>query len=80
MSREIGIITGKLPQIPIFKTLAVIGAAIFLIQMDPISKDAHYRVKCIQKSMTGRAKAPDHGEIMHLKSATKVCNGLGEAQ
>ena len=77
MSKEMGIITGKLPQIPIFKTLAVIGAAIFLIQMDPISKDAHYRVKCIEWSMTERAKVSNHRKTMHLKSATRICNGLG---
>ena len=80
MSKEMGIVTGKLPQIPIFKTLAVIGAATFLIQMDPISKDAHYRVQCIQWNMTERAKAPNRGETMHLESATRVCNGLGGVQ
>ena len=48
MSKEMGIVTGKFPQLPVFKTLVVIGGAIFLIQMAPIAQDARYRLECIE--------------------------------
>ena len=43
-----GIITGKFPQLPVFKTLAVVGGVLLLIQMAPIAQDARYRLECIE--------------------------------
>jgi hypothetical protein len=48
MSKAMGIITGKFPQLPVFKTLVVIGGSIFLIQMAPIAQDARNRNECIE--------------------------------
>ena len=48
MSKDMGIVTGKFPQLPVFKTLVVIGGAIFLKQMAPIAQDARYRNECVE--------------------------------
>jgi len=45
--KEIGIVTGTMPQIPAFKTLTALGGAVFLFQKGPISEQAKTWNHCV---------------------------------
>ena len=48
-----GIVTGKFPQLPVFKTIVVLGGAVFLCQvarlMAPISEQARKCNQCVEE-------------------------------
>ena len=61
------LVTGKFPkQLPMFKTLEVIGDAILLIQMASIAQDARNQLQCIE------SVGKEHNSSLY---GTLRCNG-----
>ena len=77
--KEIGIVTGTMPKLPVFKTLTALGAAVFLFQMGSITKQARTWNHCVdnrfqQLKHWRKTKRPT--ELMN--QSVNFCNGGGE--
>ena len=77
--KEIGIVTGRMPQLPVFKTLVALGGAVFLFQMGSISQQARTWNHCVDnrfQQLKHRREAKSPAELM--KQSVNFCNGGAE--
>ena len=77
--KEIGIVTGTMPQLPVFKTLAALGGAVFLLQMGSITQQARVWNHCVDNRFhqikdLHEGKSPT--ELMNR--SVNFCNGGAE--
>ena len=74
--KEIGIVTGTMPQLPVFKTLAALGGAVFLFQMGSISQQARTWNHCVDtrfQQLKQRREAKSPAELM--SQSVNFCHG-----
>ena len=77
--KEIGIVTGTMPQLPVFKTLVALGGAVFLFQMGSISQQARTWNHCVDnrfQQLKHRRESKSPAELM--SQSVNFCNGGAE--
>ena len=77
--KEIGIVTGTMPQLPVFKTLAALGGTVFLFQMGSISQQARTWNHCVDtrfQQLKHRRETNSPKELMN--QSVNFCNGGAE--
>ena len=77
--KEIGIVTGTMPQLPVFKTLAALGGAVFLFQMGSISQQARTWNHCVDnrfQQLKHRLEAKSPAELR--SQSVNFCFGGAE--
>ena len=77
--KEIGIVTGTMPQLPAFKTLVALGGAVFLFQMGSISQQASTWNHCVDnrfQQLEQRRESKSPAELM--SQSVNFCNGGAE--
>ena len=77
--KEIGIVTGTMPQLPVFKTLVALGGAVFLLQMGSITQQARVWNHCVDNrfhQLKDWHKGKSTTELMNR--SVNFCNGGAE--
>ena len=77
--KEIGIVTGTMPQLPVFKTLVALGGTVFLFQMGSISQQARTWNHCVDtrfQQLKHRRETNSPKELMN--QSVNFCNGGAE--
>ena len=77
--KEIGIVTGTMPQLPAFKTLVALGGTVFLFQMGSISQQARTWNHCVDnrfQQLTHWRESKSPTELMN--QSVNFCNGGGK--
>ena len=78
--KEIGIVTGTMPQLPAFKTLAALGGAVFLFQMGSLTQQARTWNHCVDnhfQQLKHWRESKSSSELMN--QSVNFCNGGEEA-
>ena len=77
--KEIGIVTGTMPQLPAFKTLVALGGTVFLFQMGSISQQARTWNHCVDnrfQQLKHWRESKSSSELMN--QSVNFCNGGAE--
>ena len=77
--KEIGIVTGTMPQLPVFKTLVALGGTVFLFQMGSISQQARTWNHCVDTRFQQlKHRRETNSPIELMNQSVNFCNGGGE--